>query len=113
MNNAGQKIVFGGICRPDGAWLVGGVLATKMPLLTELGGGINDMSAKSQRFQLGWLALCEKADGFFPLLPKVIKSKQFFKEELRDFPIFEEIRKDTRCKKFLPKEAAKEKRTSK
>jgi hypothetical protein len=37
MNNAGQKIVVAGICRPDGAWLVGGVLATKMPLLTELG----------------------------------------------------------------------------
>jgi len=27
----------------DGAWLAGGVLATKMPLLTELGGGINDI----------------------------------------------------------------------
>jgi hypothetical protein len=43
MNNAGQKIVLGGICRPDGAWRVGDVLATKMPLLTELGGGINDI----------------------------------------------------------------------
>jgi hypothetical protein len=41
MNNAGQKIVVGGICRPYGAWLVGDGLATKMPLLTELGGGIN------------------------------------------------------------------------
>jgi hypothetical protein len=37
MNNAGQKIVIGEICRPDGAWRVGDVLATKMPLLTELG----------------------------------------------------------------------------
>jgi hypothetical protein len=43
MNNAGQNIVVGGICRPDGAWRVGGVLATKMPLLTELGCGINDI----------------------------------------------------------------------
>jgi hypothetical protein len=43
MNNAGQKIVVGGICRPDGAWLVGGVLTTKMPLLTELGYGVNDI----------------------------------------------------------------------
>jgi hypothetical protein len=42
MNNAGQKIVVGGICRPDGAGPVGGVLATKMPLLAELG-GINDV----------------------------------------------------------------------
>jgi hypothetical protein len=42
MNNAGQKFVVGGICRPDGAWPVGGVLATKIPLLTELG-GMNDI----------------------------------------------------------------------
>jgi hypothetical protein len=41
MNNAGQKFVVGGICRPYGAWLFGVVLATKMPLLTELGGSIN------------------------------------------------------------------------
>jgi hypothetical protein len=38
MNNAGQKFAVGGICRLDGAWSVCGVLATKMPLLTELGG---------------------------------------------------------------------------
>ncbi len=42
MNNAGQKIVVGEICRPDGAWRIGGVLTTKMPLLAELG-GINDI----------------------------------------------------------------------
>ncbi len=52
MNNDGQKIVAGGICRlglprrngvKAGAWWLGGMLATKMPLLTELGGGINDI----------------------------------------------------------------------
>ena len=43
MNNAGQKIVVGGICRPDGAWRVGGTLATTMPLLMELGRSINDI----------------------------------------------------------------------
>jgi hypothetical protein len=52
MNNDGQKIVVGGICRPGsprrsaakaGAWPVDGVLATKMSLLTELGYGINDI----------------------------------------------------------------------
>ena len=37
MNNAGQKIVVGGICRPDGAGPLAGARATKMPLLTELG----------------------------------------------------------------------------
>jgi hypothetical protein len=49
MNNSGQKNVVGGICRPGlprrnlvkaGAWPVCGVLATKMLLLTEPGGGI-------------------------------------------------------------------------
>ncbi|HZL79153.1 MAG TPA: hypothetical protein VFC17_09880 [Candidatus Limnocylindrales bacterium] len=72
-----------------------------------------DMSAKSQRFQLGWLALCEKLDEFFTLLPKVISSKQLSREELRDFPIFEEVRKDKRCNKFLPKELEKAKQTEK
>jgi len=43
MNNDGRKIVIGGICRPDWAWRVGDALATKMPLLTELGYGINDI----------------------------------------------------------------------
>ena len=43
MNHDGQKIVMRGICRPDEAGPVGGVPATKMPLLTELGGGINDI----------------------------------------------------------------------
>jgi hypothetical protein len=43
MNNAGQTIAAGGICRPYGAWLFDGVLATKMPLLTELGCRSNDV----------------------------------------------------------------------
>ena len=43
MNNASRKIVVGGICRPYGARFAGGVLATKMPLLAELGCGINDI----------------------------------------------------------------------
>ncbi|HTY87005.1 MAG TPA: hypothetical protein VMB80_06035 [Candidatus Acidoferrum sp.] len=43
MNNGRQKISIGGICRPYGAWPVDGVEATKMPLLMELGCGINDI----------------------------------------------------------------------
>jgi hypothetical protein len=42
MNNDGQIIVMRGICRPDGAGLLAGARATKMPLLTELGGS-NDV----------------------------------------------------------------------
>ena len=41
MNNDGQKIVMRGICRPDGAGPLAGARAAKMPLLTELGDGIN------------------------------------------------------------------------
>jgi hypothetical protein len=43
MNNAGQTMTKRGICRPDGARFVDGARAAKMPLLTELGGGINDI----------------------------------------------------------------------
>jgi hypothetical protein len=39
MNNAGQKIVMRGICRPDGAWSLVDAPTTKMPLLTELENG--------------------------------------------------------------------------
>ncbi|MGA9453624.1 MAG: hypothetical protein WBW41_20035 [Verrucomicrobiia bacterium] len=39
MNNDGRKIVIGGIWRPDWA----GAHATRMPLLTGLGYGINDI----------------------------------------------------------------------
>ena len=42
MDNAGQKNVVGAICCPYRAWLVGDMPATKMPLLTELG-GTNDI----------------------------------------------------------------------
>jgi phenylalanyl-tRNA synthetase alpha subunit len=52
MNNDGQDIFIGGIYRPGlprrsgvkaGAWPANGMPATKMPLLTELVGGINDI----------------------------------------------------------------------
>ena len=36
MNHHDYPIAAGGICRPYGAALFGGVTATKMPLLTEL-----------------------------------------------------------------------------
>ena len=43
MNDDGQKIVMRGICRPYGAWPAHGAQATKMPLLTELGEGSNNV----------------------------------------------------------------------
>jgi hypothetical protein len=43
MNNDDREILIGGICRPYGAWSLAGTRATKMPLLTELGAGINDI----------------------------------------------------------------------
>ena len=43
MNHDGQKIAMRGRCRPDGAWSWVDSRATKMPLLMELGDGINDI----------------------------------------------------------------------
>ncbi len=43
MNNDSQKNVMRGRCRPDGAWPLAGARATKMPLLTELADGNNDI----------------------------------------------------------------------
>jgi len=43
MTNYGQKIVMRGRCRPDGVAPLAGAQAAKMPLLTELGHGINDI----------------------------------------------------------------------
>ena len=43
MNHDGQKIAMREICRPDEAGPLAGRRATKMPLLTELGDGINDI----------------------------------------------------------------------
>jgi hypothetical protein len=85
MNNAGQKFVVGGICRPDGAWSVCGVLATKMPLLAELGYGIND------------IGLFYEND---VRLPTAIKGNEITLDELKTWPILEEIRSDSRYAKF-------------
>jgi hypothetical protein len=41
--NYGQKIAMRGRYRPYGAWPLAGAQATKLPLLTELGDGINDI----------------------------------------------------------------------
>jgi hypothetical protein len=50
MNDNDQRILLIGICRPDGAWPVGGGLATKIPLLTELVGGMYDLKTSKVEF---------------------------------------------------------------
>lgn len=61
-----------------------------------------DMAAKSPRFKLAWLSLLEKSNDFFALLPSALRSKEIYREELLEFPILEEMRKDKRFKKYLP-----------
>ena len=55
-----------------------------------------DFSAKGIRFQLGHLALLENKPKFFEQVPIALKSKEITIEELREFPILEEVRKDRR-----------------
>ncbi len=59
-----------------------------------------DFSAKGMRYQLGLLSLQEKADTFFAMLPRAIKSGDINSDELAAFPIMEEMRRDSRMARF-------------
>lgn len=59
-----------------------------------------DFSAKGRRFQLGHLALIEKADEFFAVTTVALKGKEISLEELREFPIFIKMREDKRFNKY-------------
>ena len=52
-----------------------------------------DFSAKDELFQVGRLALLDDFDGFFKLVPKVLKSEKLDSTKLSTWPIFREIRK--------------------
>jgi hypothetical protein len=59
-----------------------------------------DFSAVKRRYRLGWLALCDKKDEFFELVSEVIKVGDITAKELKQFPIFKEVRKDPRFSKI-------------
>lgn len=70
-----------------------------------------DFSTKSGRYQLPLLALQDKADEFFERLPRALKAEELSKEELRDWPIFTDMRGDPRFAKFSAKPAKTTKTT--
>jgi hypothetical protein len=59
-----------------------------------------DFSAKDELFQLGRLALLSETKPFFDLLPSVIHSEKLTCAQLRDWPIFREMRKCEEYRKF-------------
>ena len=59
-----------------------------------------DFSAKGARYQLGHLALLEKKKAFFDLVPVALSGKEISLDELREFPILEDMRRDRRFAKY-------------
>jgi len=59
-----------------------------------------DFSARSLRFQLGLLGLQEAADEWFALLPKTLQADEISLDELNEFPIFDELRRDQRFDQY-------------
>lgn len=55
-----------------------------------------DLSAKGRRYQLGHLSLLGNKKEFFALIPVALAGKDISIDELREFPIFENMRKDRR-----------------
>lgn len=62
--------------------------------------GAEDFSAKGLRYQLGHLALLGKKKEFFALVPVTLTGKEISLHELREYPIFEEMRKDRRFARY-------------
>ncbi len=60
-----------------------------------------DFTAKGLRFQLARLSLLERKDDFLKLAPRAIRGEDVRKEELLEFPIFEEMRSTRRFKELL------------
>jgi hypothetical protein len=55
-----------------------------------------DMSAARIRYRLGWFSLCERKDDFFRELPSALRAGELHISELEEFPIFDELRSDSR-----------------
>jgi hypothetical protein len=74
-----------------------------------------DFSAKGLRFQLGYLALVERNDDFFSLVPRALQAGEISDDELQEYPIFYEMRSDPRFDVFRtkPKKRAVRRRTKK
>jgi hypothetical protein len=62
-----------------------------------------DFSAKDDLFQLARHALLDDSVTFFRLVPSAIKNGKLTKEMLATWPMFREMRKDDRFKKYRAK----------
>ena len=62
-----------------------------------------DFSAKDPLYQLALLALDNKNERFFSLLPVVPRSEKLTLKDLKAWPIFREMREDPTYPSFLPK----------
>lgn len=62
-----------------------------------------DYSAKSKQYHLGLLALQDKVEDFFKMLPKYCPSEIMSIDDLENWPIFREIRKNEFYKEFIEK----------
>ena len=62
-----------------------------------------DFSARDSLYQLGQLALLNKNEAFFSLLPDVLRSGKLTIEDLRAWPVFREMREDPAYNLFIPK----------
>lgn len=71
-----------------------------------------DISAMPLKCQLGWYSLREDGDGFFGALPAALKAEEVSVEELKEFPIFEEMRADDRFSKVIRKGVKSDKKPS-
>jgi hypothetical protein len=72
-----------------------------------------DYSAKSDLYQLARLALLERNDEFFALLPRALQSGAVSKQELEEWPIFSDARKDSRYADFAPPQKKRRRGTPK
>ena len=62
-----------------------------------------DYRAKDERFQIGLLALADRFDQFYKLLPSVYQNGKIKAEDLISWPIFREIRKQSEFVSFKEK----------
>jgi hypothetical protein len=61
-----------------------------------------DYAAKSSIYQLGHLALLDRVDDFYALVPRALSAGELSLDDLREFPIFEEMRRDQRFEQYRP-----------
>ncbi|MGA9996017.1 MAG: hypothetical protein WBP93_11420, partial [Pyrinomonadaceae bacterium] len=65
-----------------------------------------DFSAKDPLYQLAQLALLNRNEEFFSLLPEVLRSQKLTTEDLQQWPLFREMRKEAAFNSFIQEESS-------